>query len=91
MGKIGNFTKYCVTCSPSKYTNIMNKLIKMSAFALLTLGLLAFTGCEDDPMDDAADNLEDAAENVGDAAEDVGNEVGEATEDATESVEDATD
>ncbi len=58
---------------------------KTLMFAGLMFGLtpLALTGCEDDNLDDAADELEDAAEDAADEIEDGADEIGDAVDDAT--------
>lgn len=51
----------------------MKKLTKISSLLLMTLSLFAFVGCDDNNMEDAADNLGDAAEDVGDSIKDATN------------------
>ncbi|CAA6693216.1 MULTISPECIES: hypothetical protein [unclassified Lentimonas] len=61
----------------------MKTLSKLSAFALIALGLFALTGCEDN-------NLEDAADEIGDAMEKGVDNVKDAGEDAADAIKDAT-
>lgn len=61
----------------------MKTITQLSALALLALGLFAFTGCDDN-------NLEDAADEVGDAVEEGVDNVQDAGEDAADAIKDAT-
>lgn len=62
----------------------MNELIKKSGLIIsLIFAAFVMTGCEDN-------NLEDAADEVGDAVENAGDKVGDTVEDAADNVKDAT-
>tara|TARA_R110002111_G_scaffold179290_1_gene244872 strand:- start:177 stop:368 length:192 start_codon:yes stop_codon:yes gene_type:complete len=58
-------------------------ITKTGLFAALIFAAFMMTGCEDNNMEDAADEVGDAFENaadgVGDAAEDVADDVEDAT------------
>ena len=68
-----------------KLNALMKKLgMFMLVVVLATSASMALTGCEDD-------DLEDAAENVQDAADDAVEETGDALEEAGDEIEKATD
>jgi hypothetical protein len=50
--------------------------------------LAATSGCERDPLEDAADDIGDAIEDAGDAIEDAADDVADELEDAADEVED---
>lgn len=63
--------------------NIKEISLRLLAILALSCAALAYAGCSDNDVEDAADEMGDAAEEVGDAAKDAVNDGADAVKDAT--------
>jgi uncharacterized protein YgiB involved in biofilm formation len=61
----------------------MKTFSKLTIAALMALGLFVMTGCEDNNLEDAADEVGDAMEDGADATKDGVNDAADAVKDAT--------
>lgn len=62
----------------------MKPITQLRALALLSLGLLAFTGCESHELKDAGNDVVDVIRNGVDVITDVGHKTGDAVKNATD-------